>query len=75
MEDPEPAAAPVIEPEVATVHANVVPATLLVRAIEVALPEQMVEGDGVAVAVGLGLTVITTVIGVPAHAPAVGVMV
>jgi hypothetical protein len=58
-----------------TVHENVVPLILLVNAIEVALPEQIVCDDGVAVAVGIGLTVTTTVIGVPAHPFAVGVIV
>jgi hypothetical protein len=58
-----------------TVQENVVPLTLLVNAIDVALPEQIVCDDGVAVTTGAGLTVITTVIGVPAHPFAVGVIV
>jgi hypothetical protein len=70
---PDPAEAPVTEAGAETVHANVLPATVLVKAIEVAFPEQIVEGEGVAVTAGVGLTVITTEIGVPAHPPAVGV--
>lgn len=62
-------------PVCVTVHANVVPVTSPVNAIDVAVPEQIVCDDGVAVAVGLGLTVIVTVIGVPAHPFAVGVTV
>jgi hypothetical protein len=72
---PEPAAAPVVDPEVVIVHAKVVPGKLLVSAIEVASPEQIVDDAGVAVTTGLGFTVITTVIGAPAHPPAVGVIV
>jgi hypothetical protein len=72
---PEPAAAPVVDPEVVMVHANVAPATLLERAIEVAVPEHIVDGEGVAVTVRRGLTVITTVIGEPEQPPAVGVIV
>jgi hypothetical protein len=64
--------APVCE---VTVHANVVPVTLLVNAILVAVPEHIVCVDGVAVAVGFGLTVIVTVIGVPGQPLAVGVTV
>jgi hypothetical protein len=52
-----------------------VPVTLLVSATEVAVPEQIVCEAGVAVAIGLGFTVMTTVTGVPAHPLAVGVMV
>jgi hypothetical protein len=65
----------VVEPDVVIVHANVVDGKLLVNAIEVAVPEQIVDADGVAVTTGLGFTVITTVIGAPAHPPAVGVIV
>jgi hypothetical protein len=61
---PEPAAAPGKEPLVATVHENVVPATLLVKAIDVVWFEQIVWADGVAVATGLGFTVTTTFVGV-----------
>lgn len=48
---------------------------LLVRAIAVAPPEQMLEAAGVAVAEGIGLTVTLATIGVPAQPPAVGVIV
>ena len=58
-----------------TVHEKVVPATLLVSAIEVVAPEQIVCDAGVAVATGFGFTVMTTVIGVPAQPFAVGVIV
>ena len=58
-----------------TVHENVVPVTLLVSATDVALPEQIVCDDGVAVATGIGFTVIVTVIGVPAQPFTVGVIV
>jgi hypothetical protein len=77
IEFPVPALAPVNVPAlVVTVHVNVEPATLLVNAIAVVLPEQIVEAAGVAVATGIGFTVITTVIGaVPAHAFAEGVIV
>ena len=52
-----------------------VPATVLVSAILVAVAEHIVWLEGVAVTTGLGLTVMVTVIGVPAHPLAVGVMV
>lgn len=52
-----------------------VPEILLVRAIAVAVPEQIVCDPGVAVATGMGLTVMTTVSGVPAQPLAVGVTV
>ena len=42
----------------ATVQANIEPATLPVRAIAVASPEQMVCDEGVAVTSGVGFTVI-----------------
>jgi len=71
---PEDAVAPET-PDCTTVHAKVVPATLLLRATEVAVPEHIVCVPGVAVATGMGFTVITTVIGVPAHPLAVGVTV
>jgi len=74
MVDPEDAVAPET-PDSTTVQANVVPDTLLVRTIEGAVPEQMVCVVGVAVATGIGLTVITTGSGVPAQPLAVGVMV
>lgn len=58
-----------------TLHANVVPVTLLVSATEVALPEQIDCVAGVAVALGIGLTVTGTVIGVPLQPPEAGVIV
>lgn len=58
-----------------TVQANVAPPVLLLSAIEVAVPEQMLCELGVAVAVGAGLTVTVTVIGEPAQVPALGVIV
>ena len=58
-----------------TVQLNVVPATLLVNATDVAPPEQIVCEVGVAVAVGVGFTVTVTTIAAPAHPPAVGVIV
>ena len=45
-------------PDWVTVHAYVVPVTVLVNAIDVAVPEQMVDVAGVAVATGVGFTVI-----------------
>jgi hypothetical protein len=48
---------------------------LLVKAIDEGELEQIDCEAGVAVATGLGLTVIVTVIGVPAHPAAVGVIV
>ena len=71
---PEPAVAPVT-PDCVTVQPKVVPVTLLVSAMDVALPEQIVGAEGVAVAVGFGFTVIVTEIGVPVQPPAEGVMV
>jgi hypothetical protein len=71
---PEDAVAPET-PDCTTVHAKVVPATVLLSATEVAVPEHIVWAPGVAVATGMGFTVITTVIGVPAHPLAVGVIV
>ena len=62
-------------PDCTTVQAKVVPVTLLLSATEVAVPEQIVCDAGVAVATGLGLTVTTTVTGVPGQPPAVGVTV
>ncbi len=56
MELPDPAEAPVA-PDCETVHAKVVPATLELRAMDVALPEQMLWEAGVAVTSGTGFTV------------------
>ena len=52
---------------------NVVPVTLLVNAIDGAVPEQIVCEDGVAVTTGGGLTVISTLIDAPLHPLALGV--
>lgn len=71
---PEPLAAP-LTPDCETVHAKVVPPTLLLNAIEVALPEQIVCEEGVAVADGTGFTVTVAVTALPAQPPAVGVIV
>ena len=74
MFDPELFEAP-LTPVSVTVHEKVVPATPLVKAMDVVLPEQNVWEDGVAVAVGIGLTVTVAIIGTPAQPVAVGVMV
>lgn len=58
-----------------TVHAKVVPAILLVSAMFVALLEQMLCEDGVAVALGNGLTVTVAVVAEPGQPAAVGVIV
>lgn len=71
---PDPADAP-LTPVCPTVQEKVVPVTLLVSAIEVALPEHRACVDGVAVTVGAGLTVTVTTAGVPVQPPAVGVIV
>jgi hypothetical protein len=74
--EPAPAEVPVNEPAlVVTVQSNVVPATVLVNATDVVLPEQIVCGEGDAVATGVGFTVIVTVIGAPGQAFAVGMIV
>lgn len=74
----------IVEPEAAvppetsvcaTVQAKVVPVTLLVRAMDGAVPEHIVCNAGVVVATGIGLTVTTTILVAPAHPLAVGVMV
>lgn len=65
---PEPAEAP-LTPACVTVHENVVPATLLLNAIELALPEQMLCELGVAVADGTGFTVTEMVCAVPGQLP------
>jgi hypothetical protein len=74
MVDPEEAEAPVT-PDWVTVHAKVVPVTLLVNAMLLAFPEQIVCEFGVATAVGVGLTVTVTTIFEPRHPLAVGVIV
>ena len=74
MVDPDAAVAPVTSTS-DTVQPKVVPVTLLVRAMEGEVPEQIVWDTGVVVTTGVGFTVITTVMGVPAHPLAVGVTV
>ena len=60
---------------IAAVQVNVVPVTLLDKAMEDEDPEQIVCEDGVAIAAGTGLTVISTVIVEPLHPLALGVTV
>ena len=74
MVDPLPADAP-LTPLCVTVHAKLVPATLLVSAMDGAAPEQTVCDAGVATTFGVGFTVMVTVIGVPGQPLAVGVIV
>jgi hypothetical protein len=52
-----------------------VPPTLLLSVTVVVLPEQSVCEEGAAVADGIGLTVIVTVMGAPEQPPALGVIV
>jgi hypothetical protein len=72
--EPLPALAP-DTPVCTTVHAKVVPETLLVNAMDGATPEQTACEDGVATTLGIGFPVIVTVMGEPWHPFAVGVMV
>jgi len=74
MADPELAVAPET-PDCTTVQEKVVPVTLLVRAMEDAVPEQIVCDPGVAVATGVGFTVTITVTGAPEQPVVVGVIV
>ena len=74
MVEPEDAVAPET-PDCTTAQEKVVPATLLVRATVLAVPEHKVCDAGVAVTTGIGLTVITTILVAPAHPVAVGVTV
>jgi len=71
---PEPSEAPAT-PLCATVHAKVVPVTLDVNVMPVALPLHIACDDGVAVTFGVGFTVITTSVDVPEQVFAVGVIV
>lgn len=71
---PFPADAPVT-PVCVTVHANVDPVGTDVSAMFGAVPEQIVCVAGVAVATGVGSTVMVTVIGAPEQFPSVGVIV
>lgn len=57
----------------AAVHEKVVPDVKLDKATDEVAPEHIVEVTGVAVAKGIGLTVIVTRIDVPTQVPAVGV--
>jgi hypothetical protein len=74
MVTPEDAVAPET-PACTTVQAKAVPERLLVSAMDGAVPEHIVCDAGVAVATGVGFTVITTTFGVPVHPPAAGVTV
>jgi len=69
---PEPADSPLAPDEVA-VQVKPVPAMLLERAMDVAVPEQIDEEEGVALTVGFGSTVMLTASGVPGQPLAVGV--
>ena len=71
---PDPAVAP-LTPDCETVHAKVVPVTLLVSVTVVVPPEQILCEEGVAVSVGTGLTVTVAVIAVPGQPPTEGVIV
>jgi len=71
---PELAVAPET-PDCTTVHAKVVPPTLLLRVMDGAVPEHIVCVPGAAVATGMGFTVTITGTGVPEHPLAVGVTV
>jgi len=73
MAAPEVAVAPET-PDCTTVQEKVVPVTLLVRAMEEAVPEQIDCDAGVAVTTGIGFTEINTTFVAPAHPSAVGVM-
>jgi hypothetical protein len=74
MVKPEAAVAPET-PDCTTVQEKAVPVTLLVRAMDGAVPEHIVCDTGVTVATGVGFTVTTTGIGDPEQPLAVGVMV
>jgi hypothetical protein len=67
---PVPAAEPVIPALADAVQAKVVPAVVLVMAMLVVCPEQIV--CGAATATGAGSTVTKTVIGVPTQLPGAG---
>lgn len=59
---PEPPVAPVIPAPGLAVQVNVVPATLLVIATELAVPEQMLCGEAKALGIGSTVTIIGTAI-------------
>ena len=71
---PDPLLAP-LTPVCEVVQEKVVPATLLVRAIVLVLPEQRLCDAGVAVAEGIGLTTTVAVMADPVQPPTLGVMV
>jgi hypothetical protein len=71
---PEPALPPVAPDCVGAPHVKVVPLTVLVNAIPVVVPEQIACAGGVAETFGTGLTFTVTLIGVPGHPPAEGVI-
>ena len=70
---PLPLEAP-LTPVCELVQENVVPVTLLVKEIDVALPEQKACEAGVAVTEGTGFTVIVATTGVPEQPFAVGII-
>ena len=74
---PEPLAAmPVTVPVLSLVQLYTVPATLpLSTIVVIGLAEQIVCDDGVATALGVGLTITVAVIGAPGQPLAVGVIV
>ena len=74
IELPEPSEAPVTPADGEAVQLNDVAATLLVRAILVKKPEQMVAEAGEAVTTGIGLTVTVTLTAFPSHPLYEGVM-
>jgi len=70
MVEPDPAEEPVIPALAEAVQEKVVPATLLVIPTLVVCPEQML--CGLATALGVGLTVATTVTAAPTQLPGAG---
>lgn len=74
MDGPVPDVAPV-EPVCAAVHEKEVPGKLLVSAMAIAFPEQMLWLVGVAVTTGFGFTEMTIFMGFPEHPFAVGIAV
>ena len=72
MGEPLPLDEPVT-PDAAAVQLKTVPETVLVSAIELASPEQIVCVEGTAVAIGFGITVTVTDTVEPVHVAVVGV--
>jgi hypothetical protein len=68
-------AVPPVAPVWETVQLKVVPATPDVSAIPVGVPLHILCDAGVATTLGVGLTVMTTLVEVPTHVAAVGVTV